>query len=189
MAKPGTIPTLSTSEANQDTPSGGQIASGWTVGQTGVSDYDNWFKNWTGKWLTYLDNANPETRTINLPISFPANATPISDVGVTTGTVWSIGIPIEGGKTITAVRCRVMDNVTGPTRIRVTLIEVASGVGTPIANVATTGTAGTVQSISLTGLTTAVVSGDLKSYELKFDLSTGAAICHIYSVEVDFIAS
>lgn len=54
--KPATLPRWATDLTNNDAPSSGQMDTGWTPGQTGVSDYDNYIKYWTYKWCEYLND-------------------------------------------------------------------------------------------------------------------------------------
>jgi hypothetical protein len=54
--KPSTTPAWATDVTNNDEPSAGQKATGWTPGQTGVSDYDNWWKKLAYDWIEYLDD-------------------------------------------------------------------------------------------------------------------------------------
>jgi hypothetical protein len=56
MTKPVTLPRWATDETNNTAPSSGQQDTGWTPGQDGTSDYDNWAKNWTYKWLKWIDD-------------------------------------------------------------------------------------------------------------------------------------
>lgn len=55
MPKPGTLPRWATDLTNNDAPSAGQMDTGWTPGQTGVSDYDNYIKYWTYKWIEFIN--------------------------------------------------------------------------------------------------------------------------------------
>ncbi len=56
--KPATKPRWATDQTNNDAPSSGQMDTGWTPGQTGVSDYDNWVKYWSYKWIEWLDDGD-----------------------------------------------------------------------------------------------------------------------------------
>lgn len=53
--KPATLPRWSTDMTNMDAPSSGQQDTGWTPGQVGVSDYDNWKAFWAYKWCYFID--------------------------------------------------------------------------------------------------------------------------------------
>lgn len=55
MAKPGTTPTWNTDATNRTTPSGGQLATGFTSGQTIISSYFNYLFFWITSWLVFLD--------------------------------------------------------------------------------------------------------------------------------------
>lgn len=55
MSKPATKPRWATDLTNNTAPSSGQQDTGWTPGQDGTSDYDNWAKYWTYKWIEWLD--------------------------------------------------------------------------------------------------------------------------------------
>lgn len=57
-SKPGTLPRWATDQTNNDAPSSGQKDTGWTPNQDGVSDYDNWVKYWTYKWIEWLNDGD-----------------------------------------------------------------------------------------------------------------------------------
>lgn len=59
MAKPGTIPTFSTSGTNVVAPSGGLRASGWLPATRPPAQVFNWLAKFTGDWLTWLDANSP----------------------------------------------------------------------------------------------------------------------------------
>lgn len=61
--KPATLPRWATNLTNNDTPSSGQMDTGWTPGQDGVSDYDNYIKYWSYKWFEYLNTFVSHTNT------------------------------------------------------------------------------------------------------------------------------
>ncbi len=54
--KPTVLPRWATDLTNNDPPSAGQQNTGWTVGQVGISDYDNWYKQVNYTWAQYLDD-------------------------------------------------------------------------------------------------------------------------------------
>ena len=56
--KPVTLPRWSTDMSNMTAPSSGQQDTGWTPGQDGISDYDNWAKFWTYKWIEYINDGD-----------------------------------------------------------------------------------------------------------------------------------
>lgn len=66
MAKPVTLPRWATDLTNNDAPTSGQMNTGWTPGQTGVSDYDNYIKYWTYKWCEWLDVGAMEFVTLHV---------------------------------------------------------------------------------------------------------------------------
>lgn len=47
-------PEWATAQTNNDEPSSGQKSSGWTAGQDGVSDYDNWWKYLVYTWILFF---------------------------------------------------------------------------------------------------------------------------------------
>lgn len=54
--KPAALPRWASDESNNTEPSSGQKDTGWTPGQDGVSDYDNWIKFLTYQWCEYLSD-------------------------------------------------------------------------------------------------------------------------------------
>jgi hypothetical protein len=62
--KPTTLPRWSTDLSNATEPSSGQKDTGWTPGQDGISDYDNWVKYWNYKWAEYLNDGDLSLRDI-----------------------------------------------------------------------------------------------------------------------------
>lgn len=65
MSKPTTLPEWSSDQSNMTAPSSTQKQTGWTPGQDGVSDFDNWVKYWTYKWLEWLAQAQLNDGTVN----------------------------------------------------------------------------------------------------------------------------
>lgn len=59
MPKPVTLPRWATDLTNNTAPSSGQQDTGWTPGQDGTSDYDNWAKYWTYKWIEWMNDGFP----------------------------------------------------------------------------------------------------------------------------------
>lgn len=55
--KPTTLPRWATDLSNNDEPSSGQKDTGWTPGQDGVSDYDNWKSYWAYKWCEWVSDS------------------------------------------------------------------------------------------------------------------------------------
>lgn len=64
--KPATLPRWATDLTNNDAPSSGQMDTGWTPGQTGVSDYDNYIKYWTYKWVEWLNDGDLTLNTLTV---------------------------------------------------------------------------------------------------------------------------
>lgn len=57
MAKPiEPPPEWASDETNNDEPAALQKQTGWEFEQTGVSDFDNWYKRTVQKWLEYVDS-------------------------------------------------------------------------------------------------------------------------------------
>lgn len=56
--KPTTLPAWATDLSNNTEPSSGQKATGWTPGQDGISDYDNWYKELVYRWCSYLNDGD-----------------------------------------------------------------------------------------------------------------------------------
>lgn len=56
--KPTTLPEWATAGTNNTEPSAPQKDSGWTPGQDGISDYDNWYKELVYRWCAYLSDGD-----------------------------------------------------------------------------------------------------------------------------------
>jgi hypothetical protein len=64
--KPATLPRWATDLTNNTAPSSGQQDTGWTPGQDGVSDYDNWAKYWSYKWFEWLNDGDIEFHNLSV---------------------------------------------------------------------------------------------------------------------------
>jgi hypothetical protein len=90
------------------------------------------------------------------------------------------------GDVITAIRIAVTDNVTGPTTLSSTLRKFTNGSGSP-ATVATSNTssgAGTLQTLSMTGLSETITSGFAHQVAVIFASSNNASV--VWTIEVDY---
>lgn len=93
------------------------------------------------------------------------------------------GVPV--GARITAVRVRVKDSATGPTKMNVQLFPSTDGVaGASIATSITSAGTGAAQTLPLTGLTTTVVA--LTTYSIYVNTTTGAANTTVVGIDVDY---
>ncbi len=183
MAEPASLPEWDTDETNITVPTA-ELVDGWAVDQEPPSGFFNWWMNLVYLWIVYFRAASPFTQTISIPLKAPANATPLADATVSGADVWSVGIPIQVGKIITAIRVRMKD--AGGTTFRMNLVAVTDG--TPsVTSLVTSAASGATQTLSATGLSVTVAAN--VGYEVKFDLSAGAGLCHIYALEVDFTPS
>lgn len=72
--KPGTVADWDTSNLNLAMPSGGQIASGWTVDQVVPSNWLNWFMNLVGQWTDYLRDFEIQAHTWTVTQTFTPTA-------------------------------------------------------------------------------------------------------------------
>lgn len=54
--KPTTLPEWASDGTNNTEPTSTQKDTGWTPGQDGVSDYDNWYKELVYRWVQYLSD-------------------------------------------------------------------------------------------------------------------------------------
>lgn len=130
-------------------------------------------------------------RTLILPVVAPfigsgaSPSNPIAAIGAGTPTI-QVGIPLRIGDTIVAVRLRVQDSATGPTKILFKLCTSADGgaVTTIATSPASAGT-GAVQTISVTGLNTVLASTFY--YWIFATFSTGTANSDVYQIEVDYL--
>lgn len=121
------------------------------------------------------------TRTLQVPIRY--DGTNVWNDGITVDAT-VIGISLRNGDRIVAVRARIQDSVTGPTKMTIVLQSVVEGVASTVATSAQSSGAGTKQTIAITGLTSTIASGT--NYQLKFLRSTGAANVATYWIEVDY---
>ncbi len=76
--KPAYTPEWASAGTNNTEPSLAQKQSGWTVGQDGVSDYDNWFKENVYRWCEYINDGVLEG-----PITVDGDLTVDGDAHVT----------------------------------------------------------------------------------------------------------
>jgi hypothetical protein len=127
-------------------------------------------------------------QTLIVPILSPA--TPIATISQVTLTTPSngLGVPISlpVGCRILAVRAVILDNSTGPTTLRCRLRSEVLTVGysTIASSSASLGNA-TVQTLTISGLTTVITTGN--TYQVAIDNNgVGSATCQIYGVEVDY---
>lgn len=183
MTRPSNPPTWDSNGTNMVATLSANLTDGYAADAIPTSGGENYWKRLVADWVAYFDATNAETQTINIPISAPGNSTPRGDVSITTGMVWSVEIPIQVGKKITAIRARCKDSATGPTILRANLVTVTDGSASASSLGTSTGS-GSAQTLTVTGLTTTIVANT--HYEIKFDFSSGAATCHLYNLEVDF---
>lgn len=151
-------------------------------------------------WPSSLGNALQDcivgrkhpTRTLILSIAAPAVFIPnvqLVSLSGSTGTAtasWFRQIDgLEVGERITALRARVADNASGPTKLTLGLSHATAG-GGPVGDGGTvqqsSGT-GAIQTISVTGLASVVASG--LQYVVNVSIVSGSATCTLYQVEVD----
>lgn len=109
MPKPATLPAWATDGTNNDEPSAGQKATGWTPGQTGVSDYDNWYKKLVYDWCSYLNSGALEgnhsidgTLTVEDSIEVDAITAPTTGLLAVDGDIETNGVYyFQGVQTLT----------------------------------------------------------------------------------------
>ena len=134
------------------------------------------------------------TRTIGVPI-VPAqvSVSPLIQLKATvsgTGSgsnVLYAPFALEAGKRITAIRARVQDSTTGPTKVQVQLFSMSNGseTFTTLATSSPSAGDGTEQDIQATGLAINVAAGT--RYFLAVFTQTGSAACSVFGAEVDYI--
>ncbi len=220
MAKPVTVITWNTGAANRVTPSAGEQIAGYAINAVPTSGNFNWFMFWIGEWLTWLNSLfgsdgtyTPASgahivlaaggtfkhglRTLSLhpslgnaensSLAWSLMGSGVNGVNLT----WQVPIPLEAGKRVIAVRWRVKDNATGPTKI-----YVAGGAGTDGgsatafmgAPVLSAGT-GATQTITLAP---SVVGGDVlvagTSYSITFSPDTTIPLDNLqaYVLQIDY---
>lgn len=104
-AKPTSLPEWATDETNNDEPSAGQKATGWTPGQDGVSDWDNWYKKLVFDWTAYLnDGALEGDHSIDLNLTVGGTTTTGVLVTQFGGTVPQVHVKIPDGASIERTR-------------------------------------------------------------------------------------
>lgn len=127
------------------------------------------------------------TKTLIIPIR-PAQTPIFTDprVVVASGNQgFTVGIPLNVGDRILAVRAVVTDNATGPTPLAVSMLHAVAGssftvdgTGSPSAG------NGTLQTISVTGLSVTVVAGS--HYYAQVSPPSGTAQIIVWHFEVDY---
>lgn len=127
------------------------------------------------------------TRTLQLPVFGNTNGASVWKVATIASsfTTWDVAIPLRNGDRILAVRLRMKDSVTGPTKLTIGLQSVVDG--TVSATIATSGQSagsGAAQTIAVSGLTTTIASGT--NYQAHVNTATGTDNCSIYWIEIDY---
>lgn len=130
--------------------------------------------------------------------TIPQQVLGVGTGAITLGTTVPVGTTFSGagnghmttlegltvGERIVAVRARVLDNVTGPTKLELRLYSSLNGAApTLIATSAASSGGGTSQTISVTGLTTVIASTTL--YFTTVTFNTGSANSVVQTLEVD----
>ncbi len=124
--------------------------------------------------------------TLNLPLRYEHSAALTGSIIVTLSggnDGLLIGIPLKLGDRILACRAAMQDNTTGPTKLKLQLMS-STGVTNVIATSPPSSGGGTLQTLTLSGLSTAVVAGT--SYYVLISFSTGTAASIIANIEVDY---
>lgn len=97
----------------------------------------------------------------------------------------SVGIPLPVGARILAIRVRVLDSATGPTKAAIKLCSsVDNGAAVTIATSAQSAGSGAFQTLTLTGLTTVLAS--LTSYWVAIGTATGVQTITLNNLEIDW---
>lgn len=127
------------------------------------------------------------TRTLIVPVTTP-QAPGLATVQLTltsSNLGASIGLPLVVGDRISAIRAVVTDNATGPTKLVVRLsTSVAGSALSTVATGAQSAGNGTLQTISVTGLTTDVIVGSV--FYAVVVATAGSASCTLNTIEVDY---
>lgn len=124
-------------------------------------------------------------------LSVAANANGNTFITIDSSTIfgWDVMLDqhFQSGDVITAIRINCTDNATGPTRANCKFRRYTDGSGTPadIAGpTATSGTAGTLQQVSFTGLSETIAAG--KTHVVQVLPTGGTAAIVWWSVEIDW---
>lgn len=96
----------------------------------------------------------------------------------------NVGIPLIGGKRITAVRAIIQDTASGPTVVRMRTAKDVNTGSVTILNTATSAGSGAIQTITITGL--ALIVGAAAAYGIIFDGFSGTGTVFVYGIEVDY---
>lgn len=130
-------------------------------------------------WGAIAGNVNSPVIVMN------AGAEVLQLTGSAAGAFFNLPLRLRVGANVSAIRARILDNVTGPTKVVVTFTEVVDGV------VAFHGSAGPSlgtaawQTMTITpGGGLIVVAGT--AYHLRFALSNSNSACFLNHVEVDY---
>lgn len=78
MLPPTPMPAWATDQVNILVPSAEQQATGWRPGQTGVSGYDNWWKNVVYLWIVWLRSLFDSAANMFLPGNLTVGGQPFS---------------------------------------------------------------------------------------------------------------
>lgn len=96
MAKPiEPPPEWASDETNNTEPAALQKQTGWEFEQTGVSDYDNWWKRTAQKWIEYVDS-----NVIDGDLEIDGNLTVNDDLHVLGNAVFDGDVNIDGDLTV-----------------------------------------------------------------------------------------
>lgn len=133
------------------------------------------------------------TKTLVIPIVPPTTTTSgalTSLSGTVSGTgsgshVLYVQLPLTVGVTITAIRLRLQDNATGPTKVQFQLLTASDGSEnfTSINSSGISSGTGAEQTIQSTGLSINVAAST--QYTISIATQTGSASCNVYRLEVD----
>ncbi len=220
MAKPVTVITWNTGAANRVTPSAGEQIAGYAINAVPTSGNFNWFLFWIGEWLTWLNSLfgsdgtytpasgahivlagtgkfKHGTRTLTLAPNMGSPETSSIVYSLMNGGVngvdlqWQLAIPLEAGKRVTAIRCKVKDHATGPTKWSLLGMKSTNGaaVGSFTGAAVLSSGAGTTQTITLTPTTLGgevLVAGNTYDVQFSPDTFIPSDNIQIYQTEIDY---
>lgn len=107
MPPPATSPVWNTDGTNRTTPSGAQQGTGWTLNQTGVSSFMNWWMYWVYQWILYF-----AARVFDGDVTINGNLT-VTGTSALNGNVTSLGTVTGTDLKHTAERSKTLHPAMG----------------------------------------------------------------------------
>jgi len=138
-----------------------------------------------GGITTLIVPVSPPVVTV-APLAIPELTAVVSGSGSGSNVLY-VPLPLIVGTRIVAMRCRVQDSATGPTKVELRLAKSERpGTGATTLNISSPSAGdGTEQTIAITSIARDVLQNT--SYHAIINTQTGSANCTVYRLEVDVI--